>query len=239
MKILLIKCLEDPFSTNPIHPPLGLQYLAASLEKNGHEVEIIDLRVEKNWRKTLKNSVLSTNIVGLNVQTQNLKYVLAVSNIIKELDPYIPLVIGGPHCIFSQFKSLNDIPNADISVTGEGEHVINDIVRFFQGFKKLSDINGIYYREKGRIKKGKPLKIIKNLDSINFPARHLVEKYDYGKINNFHMFKPKLTAMITSRGCPYKCNFCTRYNNIIKDWSFRQRSAENVVKEIIVIYDYN
>ena len=63
MKILLIKCLEDPFSTNPIHPPLGLQYLAAPLEKNGHKVEIIDLRLEKNWKKT--RSVFSRDITSM------------------------------------------------------------------------------------------------------------------------------------------------------------------------------
>ena len=183
----------------------------------------------------MKNSVLSSDVVGLTIHTVSLKYAVNVAKTVKEIDPKIPLVIGGPHCTFTRNHSLNDVPYADISVMGEGEHVIIDIVEFFQGRKKLSDIHGIYYRENGRVKKGKPLEVIEDLDSIDFPARHLVEKYDYGKINKFHLFKPKVTALLSSRGCPFKCSFCVRYSSVIKNWGFRQRSAENVVKEIIEI----
>ena len=104
-----------------------------------------------------------------------------VAKYIKEIEPDIPIIIGGPHCSIQPEKSLNEIPSADISVEGDGEHVINEIAKSIKGSKNLSDINGIYYRKNNVIKKGKPAKIIQNLDSIPFPARHLVEKYDYGK----------------------------------------------------------
>jgi len=83
-----------------------------------------------------------------------------------------------------------------------------------------------------KIKSGLPLKFIDDLDSLPFPARHLVEKNEYGRFMNAYPFKRKFTSMISSRGCPYKCRFCARYSNVIKDYGYRERSPENVVKEI-------
>ena len=220
------------FMSPSYYPPLGLLYLGAALEHEGYNVEIIDLCKERIPKEHLKNALLSSDAVGMNVYTNDYKSVANISETIKKIDSSIPLIVGGPHCTFLRHRSLYDIPHADISVIGEGERVIIDIARFLQGRKKLSDIHGIYYRENNRIKKGKPLQIVDDLDAIYFPARHLVDKYDYGKINNRYLFKPKFTAMITSRGCPFKCRFCARYGNVIKNWGFRQRSAENVVKEI-------
>ncbi len=220
------------FFSPSIYPPLGLQCIGASLENDGHEVEIIDLCLEKNSEEHLKNSLMSSDAVGISVYSNDYVSVINISKKIKELDSDIPLIIGGPHCTFYPDRCLYDIPHADISVIGEGEHVIVNISQFFQGKKNLSDIQGIYYRENNQIKKGKPLKIIKDLDSLHFPARHLVNKYDYGKIGNSYMYKPKFTSMISSRGCPFRCRFCARYGNFVKGWGFRQRSAESVVQEI-------
>lgn len=115
---------------------------------------------------------------------------------------------------------------------GEGEYVILDLVKYLEGKKTLNDIHGIYYRDNGLIKSGKPIQIIKNLDELSFPARHLVEKYDYGSFPGGYSFKKKFTSIETSRGCPYRCRFCARYHNIIKDYSFRAKSPKIIVKEI-------
>ena len=100
------------------------------------------------------------------------------------------------------------------------------------GKKNLANIHGIYYKDNGSILSGKPLKVINDLDSLPFPARHLVEKYDYSSFSFGYTFKGKITNLITSKGCPFHCRFCSRYHHFIKDWSFRKRSAENVVNEI-------
>ena len=214
------------------HPPLGLLYLGAVLENDGHKVEVLDYYAEDISRKQLENSLSSSDVVGMTVYTSNYKFAADVSKTIKDINPKIPLIIGGPHCTFLQKKSLLDIPDADFSVIGEGERVILDIVQFLQGNKKLSDIHGIYYRDKGLIKSGKPLQVIDNLDNLLFPARHLVEKYDYGTFSFGYTVKKRVTSMVTTKGCPFHCRFCSRYGNFIKDWGFRMRSAENVVKEI-------
>jgi len=211
-------------------PPLGILYLARSLEDEGHTVEIIDFNYENNSIGCFKKSLSSADAVGINVNSLSIKKVVETTDIIKNLDSSIPIIIGGPHCCFFPRGSLDDIPNADISVDGEAEYVIKDIAKALEGEKNYSKINGVYYRENRKIKKGQPPKVIENLDSIQFPSRHLVEKYDYGMFNNKEFFKKRFTSLITSRGCPYNCRFCTR--NISTFSHFRKRSVENVVQEI-------
>jgi len=199
-----------------------------------HEVELLDYYAEKITKDKLKNSLMSCDAVGMTVNAYNLKPAAGISGLIKEIDSDIPLIIGGLHCTFVQKQSLYDIPHADISVAGEGEFVILDLAKYLQGEKNLANIHGIYYKENGSIISGKPPKIINNLDDLPFPARHLVEKYDYGNFSFGFSFtlKGKITNMITSTGCPFHCRFCSRYSHFIKDWSFRERSAESVVNEI-------
>jgi anaerobic magnesium-protoporphyrin IX monomethyl ester cyclase len=202
------------------------------LEQNNHNVEIIDYHMENLSKEKLEKALLSSDAVGMTIYSDDFKPAYNISKTIKEIDPDIPLIIGGPHCTFHPKKSLFDNSLADVSVMGEGEPVILDLVKYIQGKKKLADIHGVYYRENGSIKTGKPIQVIEDLDEVPFPARHLVNKYDYGAFPFGYHIKRKVTALETSRGCPFRCRFCSRYSNFIKEWGFRQRSAENVVKEI-------
>lgn len=217
-------------------PPLGLLYVAATLEQKGHEVEILDYYMEDNAKKKLENALMSADAVGMGVNTNELKFSINISNMIKDIDSDIPLIIGGPHGAFFQEQTLKNIPNADICIVGEGEHVILELTRYIEGKKDPSDIHGIYYRDNSSIISGKPLKIIDNLDDLPFPSRHLVKKYDYGNFSFGLKFKKKVTSSITSRGCPFHCRFCTRYSNVIDGWGFRQRSAENILQEFEELY---
>lgn len=225
------------------HPPLGLLYLGRVLEDEGHTVEIIDFLAEKYPVETLKQSLPAADAVGISIYSSAYKESLRggvythaykesaqVAKFIKEIDSAIPVIIGGPHCSIQPKKSLIEIPYADISVEGDGEQTIKEIVKTLEGTKKLSEIPGIHYRENNQIKKGKPAKIIEDLDAIPFPARHLIDKYDYGKTLKSYFFKPKFTSIITGRGCPFNCRFCTR--NALGFKTFRKRSVENVVSEI-------
>jgi magnesium-protoporphyrin IX monomethyl ester (oxidative) cyclase len=239
MKFLLIRPkykeidYKSDINSSITLPPLGLLYLGAVLEEEGHKVELLDFYVENVSNEQLKNSLISSDAVGMTVYTNDFKSATGISKIIKDIDSDIPLIIGGPHCTFVKEQALQDILHADISVLGEGEHAILDIIKNLKGEKKLADIRGIYYRNNGMILPGKPLKVICNLDDLPFPARHLVEKYDYSSISFGYTLKKKVTSIITSKGCPFHCRFCSRYGNFIKDWTFRKRSADNLVKEIL------
>ena len=209
MKFLLLRPAYQEEKNKPRNiismnlPPLGLLYIGASLENDGQEVELLDYYAEKITKDKLKNSLMSCDAVGMTVYTEDLKPAAGISRLIKDIDSDIPLIIGGPHCTFVQKQSLHDIPLADISVIGEGEHVIVDLAKYLHGEKNLANIHGIYYKENGSIISGKPLKVINNLDDLPFPARHLVEKYDYSNFSFGFTFKGKITNMITSTGCPF------------------------------------
>ncbi|MFW6119962.1 MAG: B12-binding domain-containing radical SAM protein [Petrotogales bacterium] len=235
MKILLIRPGDKrsfaKHLTLATSPPLGLLYLGALLEQDGHDVEVLDYLVEEISKEQLKNYLTSSDAVGVTIYTNSLKISADFTKTIKEIDPDIPIIIGGPHCSFFKERALQDIPHADISVVGEGEYVILDLIKYIHGKKKLEDIPGIYYRDNGSIKSGRPTEVINDLDFVPFPARHLVEKYDYGDLPFGFQLKRKVTSLITSKGCPSNCRFCSRFDNVIDGWGFRRRSAENILQE--------
>ena len=237
MKFLLIRAgdwkknIKFLVASPSSFPPLGLLYVAAKLEQQGHTVEILDYCMEDISKEKLENALLSADAVGIGVNTNELKFSVNISTIIKDIDSDIPLIIGGPHCAFFKEQTLHAISNADICVIGEGEHAILELSSYFEGKKDISNVHGIYYRDNGSISSGKPLKIIDNLDDLPLPSRHLVEKYDYGNFPFGFKLKKRVTSAITSRGCPFHCRFCTRYSNVIEGWGFRQRSAQNVLQE--------
>jgi len=242
MKILLLHVppLYHRFSSSKqtktkaiTYPPLGLLYIGGVLEKEGHNVDLIDFMAEENPKDLLKKTLPSADVVGISVYTKAYKEAAQIAQSIKKMNPNIPIIIGGPHSTFYPDRALHDIPAADISVEGEGEEVIKDIMKVLNGTKKISEISGIQYRKGKKIKAGKPAKIIKDLDPIPLPARHLVDKYEYGTLNNANFYIQKFTAFLTSRGCPFKCRFCTRH--VLSMKNFRVRSAENVIKELIEV----
>ena len=97
------------------------------------------------------------------------------------------------------------------------------------GKKKLSTIPNIYYMNGEKISHTKTKIINNGLNDLKYPARHLVNKYEYGYIQGKRIAKGKLTSIITSRGCTYKCNFCNVHAHI-PDYLYR--SSENIIKEI-------
>ncbi len=242
MKFLLLRAgkweeeTKHPIYAIASHPPLGLLYIAASLEKEGHKAEIIDFFMDKLAEEKMIKSLKSVDAVGISAHTQELENAVSISKKIKELEPNVPIIIGGPHCLYRQNKSLVDIPYSEIVVGCEGEQVIKYIAEWLEGKKKLANIPGIYYKYNNQIKPGKPLEIIDDIDSIAFPARHLVDKYDYGDLGGWGTpFKKKVTSVITNRGCPFNCRFCSRYTNVIKGWGYRRRSAKNVIEELKIL----
>jgi anaerobic magnesium-protoporphyrin IX monomethyl ester cyclase len=245
MKFLLINAhqsIEIVTSTqtkkatkNPWAQPLGLLYIASILEQEGHQVELIDLVAEDLPDDKIHSVLSGVDAVGISVDSFAYPDVASITRKIKQIDAHIPIIIGGPHCTFYPEKSLIDIPCADISVEGEGEETTRDLLNAFEGNKSFSDIAGIRYRNGKQICVGKPPHIITDLDSLPFPARHLVRKYDYGKFGNDYLYKPKFTSIATTRGCPFQCRFCTRH--IVGMNNFRKRSVGNIVSELAEIND--
>ena len=153
-------------------PPLGILYLSTILEKEGHTIEVIDYGAQNIDYNQLAWAINSADAVGMTVLTPSFENSIKLANLVKEIDSEIQLIIGGPHCFLFPEKALLDM-NADVSVEGDAELIINDIVKALEGSKSFLEIPGVHYRDKKEIKKGPSPEIINDLDSILFPARHL------------------------------------------------------------------
>jgi anaerobic magnesium-protoporphyrin IX monomethyl ester cyclase len=214
----------------PTVPPLGLLYLARALENIKNEVEVIDFNSEEVNFEKLKKAVDNADFIGISILTISIQKAKELIQQIREIDPKKPIIIGGPHCSLYPERTLLET-DANICVEGEGEHTICDISKSFEGKKPLLEIQGIYYKnEKNEIKKGPPPILIKDIDKILFPSHHLVKKYRYGRIINPKLQGGKFTSIITSRGCPHRCRYCTRHFFGMSTCRFR--SVQNVIEEL-------
>jgi anaerobic magnesium-protoporphyrin IX monomethyl ester cyclase len=251
MKVLLINPPQTfyPGSDPPAgNLPLGLLYIAAVLDNAEHKVEILDaFMTGSSFRKMrdttnvgmpygkIKEEIRrkKPDIVGIaNPFTCQVEHAIRVGNIVKEVDPTILTVVGGPHVTAVPVEFLEEAKNIDIAVIGEGEHTMLDIVKFFEGYKKISDVQGIAYRKNGAITQNSPRPFIKNLDELPYPAYHLVEMEQYlnPKKIEYRSFKDRAISMITSRGCPFNCNFCSVHLHMGK--MFRVHSVNYVINHI-------
>ena len=207
-------------------PPLGILYIGKVLENNGHSVEVVDFNAEDVSDDEIRKKIKSSDAVGITIYTEPtaLNNSKIITKLVKDVDPNIPVLIGGPHCSLFPEKALNEI-KADICVIGEGELIINLIADAIDGKRKLSTIPSILYRNKNQIKKTKETEQIRNLDLLPFPARHLVDKYDYGYMTGVKLSKGKLTSFLASRGCPFRCKFCAMRCLLPK---YQRRSIDNI-----------
>ena len=101
-------------------PPIGLLYIARSLEDEGHYVEVIDYYHEQNPDEQIMKSLASIDAIGLCLYTGNYQKLSTIASVIKNKDQDIPIIVGGPHCTFHPENILQNIPPADISIEGEG-----------------------------------------------------------------------------------------------------------------------
>ena len=235
--------------TKEIQPPLGLAYIAAVLEKS-YTVKILDAACE-GWqtetprpdgtftfgltpeaiRETIRE--FSPDLVGVSclfsLQAPNSH---AVCALVKEVDAGIVTVMGGAHPTALPEKTLQD-PAVDIVVLGEGEAAMPDLLEALNQDKSLASIDGIAYKENGAAKINPKTKFIEDLDSLPYPARHLLPMEKYFRINLPHgvstRFSPN-TPVVTSRGCPANCIFCSIH--CIWGFKYRGRSPQNIIGEL-------
>ncbi len=191
-------------------PPLGLAYLAAVLEMDGHKVSITDCPVENVFLNDLikKAQEISPDLVGFTSTTTFFSHALSGAKLIKSVFPDIPICIGGPH--FNANPELlveNDC--FDFGVIGEGEDTIRDVAGSLEKKCQVKDVPGVVTAGKDALLFAPARALIENLDSIPFPARHLLPILKYKPMPNDQNRAPK-TSMISSRGCPFKCVFCDK-----------------------------
>jgi len=171
----------------------------------------------------------SVDALCITVLSNNINITKEIIKQVKEKDQDIFVVIGGPHCNIFPKKSLEET-GADICVQGDGEKAILDIRNELNNEHVFSEISGVFYKLKHEIKSGRHYKLIKNLDNIPFPARHLIKKYNYGRFFNKSFKKGEFTTILTERGCSSDCRFCSQC--VVNLNQYRTRSANNILDEL-------
>jgi len=210
--------------------PIGIAYIAAYLKKHGHEVKIIDYLVENYSREEFQKQIkeFAPEIIGITTTTPTIYNAFYLAKEVKTINPAIKIIMGGPHVAALPEESMNN-ETVDIVCTGEGEEVMLEIVNSIRSKKSLNQINGIYYKEGNRVYSTGKRELIKNLDTLPFPARDLLNTDTYRISATRRRTPHKSDIIVTSRGCPYGCNFCSK---AVFGQTVRYRNPENVVEEI-------
>jgi len=216
-------------------PPLGLMYLASSLEKNAFNVKIIDANLRNMELTEVVRAVKSekSDIVGLYAPTAAIKTAIQYVNEIKREVPDCFTIIGGPHASSLPIETLRMSSALDAVCIGEGEQTIVEIAELFSRRDSadwLDRVKGIAYRKRSLVDDGicltQPRGFIEDLDSLPFPARHLVPFSEYKVLNK----NSSIGNMMTSRGCAFSCSYCS--SSHLMGRMFRARTPSNVVDEI-------
>jgi anaerobic magnesium-protoporphyrin IX monomethyl ester cyclase len=214
-----------------IIPSLGLAYIAAVLEENGYEVKIIDCTMRISHLELvglLKKE--KPDIIGITGATSAFRSMKKAAEDIKIQLPSVPVVVGGPHLTAAPEYTMG-FDCFDVGVIGEGEITFLELVRQYKknGLNNIDFIDGIVYRENGKIIRTRQREFIKDLDCLPFPARHLYPSLSAYRPTPASYRRLPQGVLITTRGCPSKCTFCDR---AVFGSSYRERSADKVVEEI-------
>ncbi len=220
MKIVLVHSAQKAW-TKAALIPLGIGYIASYLEKNGFDdIRIVDYSVERKAR------LPKADVVGISATTASIKSAWNFAKKAKKMGAIT--IIGGTHASALPEETIR-LPYVDIVCIGEGEQTMLEICRMIKsGKNSFEKIKGICYKKNGKIFFNKPRPFISDLDSLPFPAYHLFKLPLYSTAQPLVSFRKPVANLVTSRGCPFGCNFCYK-GTFGRTW--RPRSIENVLAE--------
>lgn len=249
MKILLLTPPTDlvrsygslkEFS-NPV-PSLGLAYIASLLRENQYDVSILDAYVSQfSINKTVDEIVrIEPGILGISVLTTSAFVVEKIVTQIRSLLPKTLIVMGNLHAsLFAEELLIKRY--ADVIIHQEGEYTMLEVANAVKNKASFELIKGISYLKDGAVQHNELRPFIEDLDSLPYPARDLfdMDKYRSDPRTAVKGKKTGLSEMqiLTSRGCPYACTFCSSRTTKSQGNKYRMRKPERVVDEIEHLYD--
>ncbi|MGD0277734.1 MAG: radical SAM protein [Smithella sp.] len=227
-----IAIIAPPYPLEEIpSPPLGVTYVAAAFMAAGAEVIILDYIVSSYTKENLQKQLESfkPDVVGATSVTMNFYEAQKILRDVKNYDPEIITIMGGPHVSFTATETLKQYPEIDMIVIGEGEDTIAELTPVLKQKSKWRDIRGIAYRRGDEIIITGKRDFIMDIDRIPSPARYLLPISRYRALG-FPV------SLITGRGCPYSCIFCLGRKMVGS--RIRKRNSNLVLDEIEEIIGY-
>ena len=207
-------------------PPLNLAYIAAIAESQGHEVRISDGEVDNLSPEKMvqETSDFHPDLIGMTATTPFYHIAVNLAKKLKEVTD-TPIVIGGHHITVLREKAFDRV--FDYAFIGEAERSWQMFLKKYENNRKVTDVPGVLYRDRDDIRFTGPAELIWNLDTLPFPARHLLSsrRYFIGTLRGNKNF----STVMTVRGCPFKCIFC---NTEVFGGRTRKHSPEYVIRDI-------
>lgn len=206
-------------------PPLGIAYLAAVVREKGHEVKIIDRSIERN--KFTPEDFAPFDLIGISADTPCYPEAVEIAGVAKNAGKIV--VMGGYHVTFLDKEAL-ETGVVDIVIRGEAEEIIVNLIDALENKRNLSKVKGISFVRDGKLIRTPIAPPPQNLDAMPFPARDLLPMNKYSS----QMAGLPVTNLITSRGCPFNCYFCS--SSKFGGLKWRYRSAKSIVDEMEILY---
>ncbi len=213
-KIVLINIYysESGYGDKLNFPPLGIAYISEYLNIYEINHQIIDMGLGYTPKQIFeKIKSFQPKWIGISINSLFINRTCSLIEKIKDINPTVNIVVGGPHITTQGINILSEIPSVDYAIVGEGEISFYELI----SDKSKSEIKGLVYRTKDGSFKINERRIIEELDNIPFPK---FEKFELNK------YLQRIIPIISSRGCPFKCIFCQQSSLLSKNW--RGVSAE-------------
>ncbi len=213
-------------------PPLGILYIASTLERVGVEVSVLDqevngLTIEEATDWAIKED---PDVLGISTLISSSLVAPKIAEEVKKRNPNVTIIFGNHHATFNAERLLKKYPYIDMVVRGEGEQTCLELVDHLKGERSLRDVLGITFRHGEQIVSTMDRPLIKDIDTLPFPDRSLVDEEYHNAVVGINIAPRKYTSILSTRGCAFKCRFCSCASIARNFW--RPRSVENILEEM-------
>ncbi len=229
--MLKVALINPPQHTRYPQPPVGLALIAAIAEKAGHSVKLIDTNALNLSPEDTVALASGAEAAGITAMTPTIGPALEIARCLKQENPGLTIIMGGAHPTLLPQETLMASPAVDVIVRGEGDDTIIELLRAIEEKRNFEGVAGISFRSGEKIVHTPERTSAVDMDSLPFPAFHLLPWQKYRPHPPHGMAMP-FAAIVTSRGCPYRCAYCSKP---VFGSRFRAQSPARVVDEIIYL----
>lgn len=193
-------------------PSIGLLLLAAKAREIGYSPRIIESDLENLSPRKVAEIVLKIEpkFVGITLFTVGVFNAAIIAKIIKEKNPNIVILVGGPHISSMGYETMNKFDDFDVAVLHEGELILENLLKSIENKTSLENVEGIIYRdEDNALRRTAPPPNIEDLDSLPMPAWDILPNFPQGYLPAIYDYpRAPVATYSASRGCPFECEFC-------------------------------